>query len=283
MVFEERAPAKINLALHIRGRNPDGLHEIDSLIAFADCGERVSLSRQSESLLQVTGGFANNLPGDRSNLVLRAASLAGAPDGIGFNLYKNIPVGAGLGGGSADAAAVFRLLYRQFGCAIPSMDAMAELGFDIPVCLFSQSARICGSDHKLSIVGSMPRLPLLLVNPGISLSTAAVYGELDFGVQGQLSPLPGICSQQNLVDWISHHENGLLARAIRVVPEIGDVICRIESLDGCRVARMTGSGATCFGAFLDVREANRAADLLRREQPSWWVRMVVTNGTTRTH
>ena len=283
MVIEEAAPAKINLALHVLGRKADGLHEIDSLVVFADCGERVSLVQTGQPQLQVSGRFANDLACDKPNMVRRAASLVKPPDGIGFKLQKEIPVGAGLGGGSSDAAAVFRLLNRQSGCAIPSMSAMAELGSDIPVCLFNQPARIRGIGSNIHIVGSMPRLPLVLVNPGVNLSTAAVYGELDTGFQEPLDPLPGNCSTRHMLAWMSYHENGLLAPAVRAAPEIGDVLNRLSSLDGCCVARMSGSGTTCFGAFVDIREANRSADLLKQEQPNWWVQSVVTSGAISAH
>ncbi|MCY4543480.1 MAG: 4-(cytidine 5'-diphospho)-2-C-methyl-D-erythritol kinase [Rhodobacteraceae bacterium] len=276
MRFEIVAHAKINLALHILGRRPDGFHEIDSLVVFADFGDRVVLTPNGAPKLKVRGQFARDVPSDASNLAARAASLAGAPDDIGIALHKNIPVGAGLGGGSADAAAVMTLLGQRFGCPVPNVDAVAELGADLPVCLTGRPARVTGIGDGTSPLSGMPRLPLVLVNPGVRLDTATVYGCLGTKFQPPLLPLPGELTRHSLCGWIGRHRNGLLNSAARLAPMILETLTVLTEQAGCRAAAMSGSGATCFGAFHTEQEAGLAAKAILRQRPEWWVRPTLT-------
>jgi 4-diphosphocytidyl-2-C-methyl-D-erythritol kinase len=246
--MRETAYAKLNLALHVRAREADGYHRIETLFAFCEDGDVVTAERAETLSLAVTGPFAGALQGEDDNLALRAARAVGARAAL--TLEKRLPVAAGLGGGSADAAAVLRL----FGGA---MADAAALGADVPACLLSRTARGRGRGDEIEPV-EIPGLsgtPVLLVNPNISLATGPVFKAWDGIDRGALG------------DWETGR-NDLEAPACALVPEIGAVL---DALAGARIARMSGSGATCFGLY--ASEAAREADAARisAEKPGWWL------------
>jgi 4-diphosphocytidyl-2-C-methyl-D-erythritol kinase len=246
--MRETAYAKLNLALHVRAREADGYHRIETLFAFCEDGDVVTAEPAESLSLDVSGPFAGALAGEGDNLVLRAARAAGATAAI--RLDKRLPVAAGLGGGSADAAAVLRL----FG---GSMDLAATLGADVPACLLSRTARGEGRGDQIEPV-EVPGLagtPVLLVNPNIPLATGPVFRGWDGVDRGPLG------------DWEAGR-NDLEAPARALVPEIGTVL---EALSGARIARMSGSGATCFGLY--DNDAARDADAARiaAARPGWWL------------
>ena len=248
--MQETAYAKINLALHVRERLPDGYHRIETIFAFCEDGDVLTARDSDELSLEVTGPFAGDLAKEPDNLVLRAARAVGARAAL--TLDKRLPVAAGLGGGSADAAAALRM----FGAERVEQIA-ASLGADVPACLASRTARGEGKGDRLQPL-DLPDLhgaPVLLVNPRIPVSTAAVFAAWDGIDRGPLT------------DWQSGR-NELEPAAIGLVPEIARVL---EALSGASVARMSGSGATCFGIYSSELERNQAAEIIGSRYPAWWV------------
>jgi 4-diphosphocytidyl-2-C-methyl-D-erythritol kinase len=245
---QEIAYAKINLALHVRGREPDGYHRIETLFAFCEDGDVLTATEADVLSLEVTGPFAGALAGEEDNLVLEAARALGRT--AAFTLDKRLPVAAGLGGGSADAAAALRMLGG-------GADVAVRLGADVPACLLSRTSRGTGRGDEIEPVeiAGLGGTPVLLVNPGVPLSTAAVFRAWDGVDRGPLG------------DW-QEGRNDLQAAAIRLAPEIADVL---DALSGARIARMSGSGATCFGLY--ASEAQRDAEAVRiaAARPGWWV------------
>lgn len=254
-MIHEVAHAKLNLALHVRERLPDGYHRIETIFAFCEDGD-VLIGQESDRLtLDLTGPFARELAAEPDNLVLRAAAMLGAR--AAFSLDKKLPLASGLGGGSADAAAALRLIARMRGIAYEDVFPFAAgLGADVPACFFSQSARGEGRGDALEPLDEdLGGMPVLLVNPRRPLSTAAVFAGWGGNDRGPLG------------DW-RDGRNDLQAAAIALVPEIGNVL---DALAGAGVARMSGSGATCFGLFDSEAGRDRAAAQIAAAQPGWWL------------
>ena len=275
--LEEWAPAKVNLDLRLTGRRADGYHELDSIVAFTAWADRLSFISDRRLALEVGGPFAAALADRTDNLVLRAARRlaehAGCAPHVRIALDKRIPVAAGLGGGSADAAATLRGLSRlwQLGLKVADLLPLAlELGADVPVCLRSSSARMGGIGERLEPI-ELAVLDLVLANPNHAVSTAQVFAGL--GAIGPAlrpeEPVPTIGA--DLLAWLRARGNDLEAPARRIAPVIGEVLATLGAQPGCRLARMSGSGATCFGVFDDEQAAARAARAMRQTRPSWWV------------
>jgi 4-diphosphocytidyl-2-C-methyl-D-erythritol kinase len=274
---EELAAAKINLDLWVVGRRADGYHELDSLVVFAPPRDRLRFGAGGELTLDVTGPFAAALAGEPDNLVLRAARRLAARVGHApearITLDKRIPVAGGLGGGSADAAATLRGLNRLWRLGLSAADLAplaAGLGADVPVCLASRPTRMRGVGDRLEPIDGLPELALLLVNPRQPVATAAVFAGLagTFGPPPELGPPPG--ERGLLLEWLRARANHLEAPARRLLPAIGEVLDALRSQPGCALARMSGSGATCFGLFEDPALAP-AAVALAEAHPEWWV------------
>lgn len=259
-VRDEPAPAKINLALHVTGRRADGYHLLDSLVVFTELGDRVTVAPGTPSL-RITGPFADDLPFTGDNLCLRAARSVGADAAI--TLYKALPVASGIGGGSADAAAVLRALGRR-----PA--APEELGADVPVCLASVPARMRGLGEIVDPLPGIPALHLVLVNPRVPVSTPEVFRALHRRDNPGLPDPPEGADAALLVEWLKATGNDLQPPAIRVAPVIADALAALADA-GAALARMSGSGATCFGIFPDAAAALRAAGSLAAARPGWWV------------
>jgi len=251
-------------------------------VVFAALGDRLSVERGAEPglALEVAGPFAGALGGDpRENLVLRAAAAFFAAAGreappLRFLLEKNLPVAAGLGGGSADAAACLRLLGRMFpGVVEPvGVERIAlSLGADVPMCLRSATQLVGGVGERLRAVEGMPRLPLVLVHPGVGVATKAVFAALELPPPRPLPPLPTMGGPADLVGWLRSTSNDLAAPATSLVPAIGESIAALEADERCLFARMSGSGATCFGLYGTDAEAAAAAEALRNARPGWWI------------
>lgn len=276
MAIEALAAAKLNLALHVLGRRADGYHDLDSLVVFADLGDRIAVRPAPSLSLDLTGPQAAGVPSGADNLVLRAAGLlsgGGAGPGAVISLHKVLPVASGIGGGSADAAATLRALAALWDVPLPPGDAVLRLGADVPVCLFGRPCRMTGIGGGIAPVGfPLPEAALLLVNPGIALSTPAVFAALDRRDHPPLPrDLPPAGSLGDLAAFLAAQRNDLEAPAIRLAPVIAEVIAAIGAQPGCRLARMSGSGATCFGLFERRVVAEAAARALRRARPGWWV------------
>lgn len=267
--MEEIGYAKINLALHVRERLPDGYHRIETLFAFAEEGDRLSVSPADGVRLQVVGPFAAVLGNGEDNLVLRAARALrdryAVATGAALRLDKRLPVASGIGGGSADAAAALRLLARWWSLPAERGDLMeiaAGLGADVPACLESRTARGEGRGDRLQPAdGSLTATPLLLVNPGVPVSTAGVFR----GWNGQdLGPLP-----EGPISALTGR-NDLEASARALAPEIGEVLRLLGRMDGATLVRMSGSGATCFALFESTATLDAAAAKIGEIRPDWW-------------
>jgi 4-diphosphocytidyl-2-C-methyl-D-erythritol kinase len=272
------APAKVNLYLHIVGRRADGYHLLDSLIAFADIGDHLTAEPAAAFSLEVSGSEAASLPstGD-DNLVLRAARLLAAHTGIAkaatLRLEKNLPVTAGIGGGSSDAAAALRALRRLW--RLPVEDATlravaAGLGADIPACVGGRPVWVAGIGEEIEPAQMLPEAGILLANPRRPLPTASVFAARRglFGGAGRFEPMPPDAT--GLARILSHRRNDLTDAAIGLVPEIATVLARLDALPGALLARMSGSGATCFALFRDRGAAERARGVLAAAEPLWW-------------
>lgn len=275
------AAAKVNLALHVTGqRRGDGYHLLDSLVVFAETGDVVSATRAGALSLSVSGAMAGDLPPDRdNNLVLRAARLLSRGEGARITLEKVLPVAAGLGGGSSDAAATLRALSRLWGRPLPDTDALMRLGADVPVCLEGRPSRMRGTGETVSPV-DCPSLHMVLVNPGLGLSTPAVFSRLREKENPPLGRLPAWKTPDDLVNWLTLQRNDLEAPAIALVPEIDTALRALRATPGCRLARMSGSGASCFGLFDDAARARAAGRRLLRQFPQWWVAATRTGASS---
>ncbi|NQV79027.1 MAG: 4-(cytidine 5'-diphospho)-2-C-methyl-D-erythritol kinase [Alphaproteobacteria bacterium] len=272
MTVHEFAAAKINLFLHVLGRREDGYHDLDSLVVFASVGDEIELSPSGEHALTLDGPFAHQVPTDSTNLALTAIAALGEAvgrgDGVHIRLVKNLPVAAGLGGGSADAAAVLRGLARLWETG-PSMafPVVAQaLGADVPVCLRSRAAHVSGIGEAVEALALEVPLPLVLVNCGKPLATAQVFAQSQ--TYGAAATPQG---EVGFMDWVREQRNDLAAAAIAVVPEIEQVIRDLNDQAGCTMARMSGSGATCFGLFETMHGAEAAALAIGAAHAEWWV------------
>ena len=270
------APAKINLTLRVIGRRADGYHELESLVVFADVGDRLTFTSGNATTLDVAGPFASVCGLAADNLVLKAAAaLAARVPGLhggAFKLEKSLPVASGIGGGSSDAAAALRLVARANGIALddPRLAAAAlAVGADVPVCLAAKACVMRGIGEVLSAPLALPRLPAVLVNPGVATATRDVFRAFA-GMHGETKPL-GEVPQNGLVDFLHVHGNDLTPAAIACVPVIGEVLDVLAGLSGARLARMSGSGSTCFALFDDMAAAAAAARILTQAYPDWWV------------
>ncbi|MGA8616417.1 MAG: 4-(cytidine 5'-diphospho)-2-C-methyl-D-erythritol kinase [Xanthobacteraceae bacterium] len=281
--FVENAPAKVNLTLRVLGRRADGYHELESLVAFAEVGDRLSFAPGGELALTVRGPNAAQAGEGADNLVLKAArAFAVRVAGIGlgaFDLDKRLPVAAGLGGGSADAAAALRLLARANN--IPGddgrlYDAARVTGADVPVCLDPRPRLMRGIGEILSAPLKLPALPVVLANPGVALPTKSVFAGWR-RVEPQaltldVASLAKITSRDEYLQLLATQTNDLENAAIDVEPIIAEVLVALRALTGCRLARMSGSGATCFALFSSAAAAIEAAKALSDKYPQWWVR-----------
>jgi 4-diphosphocytidyl-2-C-methyl-D-erythritol kinase len=287
----ENAPAKVNLTLRVLGRRPDGYHELESLVVFTDVGDTLRLTPGDGLTLAVRGPNAVQAGPDADNLVLKAASaLAASIVGVrlgAFELEKMLPVAAGLGGGSADAAAALRLLARANELRLDDVrlyEAACASGADVPVCLEPRPRVMRGIGEILSEPLDLPPLPAVLVNPGVAVATKDVFARwsppavpaplFDWAVAGS------IANRDQILRLIGLQANDLEEPAIAVAPAIAETLTALRALSGCRLARMSGSGATCFALFSTAAEAILAARALRARYPQWWVRAGALGGAT---
>lgn len=261
------APAKINLALHVTGRRADGYHLLDSLVVFADLGDHVRLRPAPGLTLRVGGPMAEGVPVDARNLALRAARAAGA-ENVTIQLEKHLPAASGIGGGSSDAAAVLRALRDGCGLALPDL---LVLGADLPVCMAARTARMSGIGENVAPVDGIPPLSAVLVNPGIALSTPAVFAALSHRDGARMDDIPAFPDAAQCAAWLRQQRNDLEGPACALEPAIADCLAALTG-QGALLARMSGSGATCFGLFASPADAARAAGALGALRPDWWVR-----------
>jgi 4-diphosphocytidyl-2-C-methyl-D-erythritol kinase len=280
----ETAPAKVNLTLRVLGRRADGYHDIESLVVFAGVGDELTFAPGAELALTVAGPTAGAAGDIADNLVLKAArALAARVEGLevgSFALSKRLPVAAGLGGGSSDAAAALRLLAAANGIAPGDprlMQAARATGADVPVCLDPRPRLMHGIGDILSEPLDLPKLPGVLVNPGVAVPTRDVFAALNLkpGTQASGADSPKATA---LLDQIANGRNDLEGPAIELQPVIAEVLAVLRRLDGCRLSRMSGSGATCFALFEKTHAAQAAARTLHVGYPDWWVRATELGG-----
>jgi 4-diphosphocytidyl-2-C-methyl-D-erythritol kinase len=283
----EEGRAKVNLTLRVVGRRVDGYHDIESVVAFADCADRLTLTPGPALDLKMSGPQAQACGEAADNLVLKAARLLGerVPDlKVGsFMLDKLLPVAAGIGGGSADAAAALRLLAQLNGLALDDrrlLDVALETGADVPVCLASRACDMTGVGETLMPL-SVPIMPCVLVNPRLPVATRDVFkalglrhGELLVGATDVLQATAWPEAGASVEDWVealAAGSNDLEAPATQIQPVIGKVISALSATNGAWLARMSGSGATCFAIYENTAEAQRAANRIQLDHPQWWV------------
>ncbi len=278
MKVEVFAPAKINLYLHITGARSDGYHLLDSLVAFADIGDRLTVEPAATLSLELTGPeVASLVVASGENLVLRAArrlaDISAVASGAALRLEKNLPISAGIGGGSTDAAATLRALRRLWRLPINDeqlREIGASLGADIPACLYGRAVWVGGAGEQLEPVIALPPAGILLVNPRKELPTATVFQDWHgrFSDAARFAPMPGDAA--GLAQVLTLRHNDLTGAAIGHVPEIEAVLGRLGALPSLLLARMSGSGATCFALFANRAAAEEAREALTAAEPGWW-------------
>ena len=273
MIIHEVAPAKINLALHVTGLRADGLHLLDSVVAFAELGDLVSVEPERELSLAIKGPFADGLAME-NNLVLDAALCFDRPAGK-IELTKNLPVASGIGGGSADAAATIRVFSKMLGNKLEPAKILS-LGADVPVCLEAKPMQMSGVGERLTSITNLPDLPAVLVNPNQPLSTSGVFSELGKKENAALEPLPQSSSTEDWIAYLRSCRNDLQSAAINILPEISTVL---DALEDAALARMSGSGATCFGIYETREEAQSACQRIQKNHPNWWVQVTTIKGS----
>lgn len=280
------APAKINLYLHVTGRLDNGYHTLDSLVAFADIGDKIEISPAVDFHFSVDGPYAaafgqkeRDASPDSANLAVQAvwalARAAQKVPNMRISLTKNLPLASGLGGGSSDAAAVIWGLLEWWGISskaryLPGL--MARLGADVPVCLSCAPSRVRGIGDVMDPVPGLPEIPAVLVNPGKPCPTGHVFSRFDGKFKEPMALPENMHHAESFIDFLRHQENDLTQPAKETVPEIANILNTLEAQKGCGLARMSGSGATCFGLFSDEIFARLAAQNIARENPDWWVK-----------
>jgi 4-diphosphocytidyl-2-C-methyl-D-erythritol kinase len=285
--LNDEGRAKVNLTLRVVGRRTDGFHDLESVVAFADCADRLTLTPGAELSLQMSGPLAQACGETSDNLVLKATRLLaervpGLKSGS-FTLDKILPVAAGIGGGSADAAAALRLLAKLNGLSLDDerlREVAIETGADVPVCLASRACDMTGVGETLTPL-SLPIMPCVMINPCVPVPTKDVFsalglrnGELLVGVTDVFRGIDWPEAGASVEDWVevlAASTNDLEAPAMRIQPVIGEVIAALNATNGAWLARMSGSGATCFAIYENTADSGRAAEKIRRDHPTWWV------------
>jgi 4-diphosphocytidyl-2-C-methyl-D-erythritol kinase len=285
----EAAPAKINLALHVTRRREDGYHELESLVVFADLADDLVAEVADTDQMSISGPFGHAISAEPSNLVLRAVAAFRnrwpelSAEGLSIHLTKNLPVAAGIGGGSADAAAALRIMARLSPEPVPVAelaDLSASLGADVPACLLSRPLLARGVGEILAPLPEFPAVHIVLVNPMIPVVTADVFRRLRAHDNYPLPALPSpLTRPAQLGLWLAETRNDLEPPAVKLVPEIGILVEEVAAAPGCILGRMSGSGATVFGLFGSEGQAHDAASLIRRLHPDYWVGSAPLLGT----
>ncbi|MCW9032948.1 MAG: 4-(cytidine 5'-diphospho)-2-C-methyl-D-erythritol kinase [Rhodospirillales bacterium] len=276
-MISQFAPAKINLYLHVTGKRPDGYHTLDSLIVFADVGDQITVSPGKDLSLTLKGPFGDTLSQDPNNLVLQAAKklaeIANVSTGAHITLIKNLPIASGIGGGSADAAATLHALQELWGCEIekPEIDKIAlSLGADVPICLDGSPSFVGGIGEEITRAPKFPKTWMVLVNPGIAVSTPTVFKNRHGSFSKAAPFIKPPQDSQSFIDLLKERHNDLTDPAIALTPEIEAVLEAIAKTKNCLLSRMSGSGATCFGLFKNQQDAQTAQAEISRIHKAWW-------------
>ncbi|MDA9005464.1 4-(cytidine 5'-diphospho)-2-C-methyl-D-erythritol kinase [Amylibacter sp.] len=276
MLNKQLAKAKINLCLHVTGQNMEGYHLLDSLVAFANYGDELVFHDNEKIEIVSEGKFGKDLSNIKiqKNIIFKTLKSLNLSSGVKIKLQKNLPVSAGIGGGSADAAATLRGIFQQKNIPFPPDDGLA-LGADVPVCIKSTTQRMQGIGEKLTDVKVFPKLAAVLVNSGDKVSTSVIFKLLKNKVNQDIGNLPNKkMTFTQTVHYLSELRNDLELPAFELIPNIKNVITLLNN-SGSSLSRMSGSGATCFGLFADFELAKSAANNISTDNPNWWVQPVI--------
>ncbi|MGH1402719.1 MAG: 4-(cytidine 5'-diphospho)-2-C-methyl-D-erythritol kinase [Alphaproteobacteria bacterium] len=289
------APAKINLFLHITGKRRDGYHLLDSLVAFADIGDTITIEPAPHFSFHITGPFAKYFKDseqteyiDGSNLITRAvkalSQITKHPTNFKITLDKHLPLASGLGGGSSDAATAlwgFIQLWSLEKDADYLLPLMLQLGADVPVCLNCRPTLMRGIGDELQSAPTMPEIPIILINPMRACPTADIFLRYNKAFKPQTTLPTALTPTDHFIDVLKRHSNDLYMPAIDVLPDIKNIIHALDAQNGCMLARMSGSGASCFGLFDTTEHAVHAATIIQKENPDWWVKTGYLNRPER--
>jgi len=277
-IISSIAPAKINLFLHVTGKRPDNYHLINSIFAFSEFGDKIKICESQKDELLITGEFSNQIEDSLDNLVFKTADIIreqyNIEKPIKIHLEKNIPVGAGMGGGSSDAASTAKLLRKLWNLDIADSELaslLLPIGADIPPCVHGKLSFISGIGEEIHSLALDNKLSILLVNPMIHITTADIFkmGIENYSTNIEISDIPK--TEKELILWLQNKNNDLENNAIDLFPEVGNLINEISNLDNCMLARMSGSGSTCFGIFNNIDDAKNAANVIKDIYPDYWV------------
>ena len=274
-VIRIKARAKVNLALHVTGQRLDGLHLLDSLVAFPDYGDDLFFERADEISLCISGPYGSQLSNDTKpflNSIIRAARLLNDDSkGVKITLIKNLPLASGIGGGSSNAASTLKVLSRLWQKKMPRQDDVLSLGSDVPVCLSNRLQRMQGIGEKLTTLTSPIKMWAVLANPGIEIATKKIFGLLKNKENNELEPFFDLTNQETFFRYLCRQRNDLEGVVCDLFPEVKEMLSVIKSTNNCQVCRMSGSGATCFGLYIDQECAIKAAKTLKESVPKAWV------------
>lgn len=270
-MISEFAPAKVNLALHVTAKRGDGFHLVDSLVVFADIGDHLSIETAARDQLEVTGLFAAGVPVGPENLVWKAANLFPDRPPLKITLEKNLPPASGIGGGTSDGAAIVRGLVRLLGREVPKASELTSLGADLPVCVTARPSRMAGIGEVVEPITNLPPFNSLLINPGVEVSTARVFGMLSRTDGKGLSPFPLADDRGEWLAYLHDQRNDMAMAAQSMVPKIGEALQALAGAKHCQLARMSGSGATVFGLFPDANSAAAAGRTIADHHKDWWI------------
>ncbi|PQM61122.1 MAG: 4-(cytidine 5'-diphospho)-2-C-methyl-D-erythritol kinase [Rhodobacteraceae bacterium] len=274
-VVHAKANAKINLALHVLGTRSDGLHLLDSLVAFPDYGDELIFEKSDHLRLSVVGPFGNQLLKDTSNLsniITKAANLLkGHNNGVAITLIKNLPPSSGIGGGSSNAATTLKILSKLWGKKMPDLNNLLKLGADVPVCLSNELQRMKGIGEKLTTLSPPPPMWIVLANPGIRVSTEKIFKLLTCKENKKLEPLFEINNQDSFFAYLKRQRNDLESVTTTLFPEVRQMLELIMDTNDCKVCRMSGSGATCFGLYSQQEDAIQAEQKIKERFIGSWV------------
>ena len=276
---EEKGYAKINLALHVTGIQADGYHSLDSIVVFTDVFDRLFFKRSLKHVVTSTGEFSGSI-NVQENSILQALKLFGngLTDRFSINLEKNLPIGAGLGGGSADAAAVIRFITNNSKHLMPSYEVLSKIGADIPVCVLSVASRVEGIGEIVRPLDmSEINLWVVLVNPDIFVSTGSIFEEVTEKYNQPLESFIDLSSTDQFIDYLKRQRNDLQTIAIKKHPEINKVLNTIEETEDVLLSRMSGSGSTCFGLYRNQDIAKKAVSYISKKSDKWWVKFSKIN------
>ena len=279
ITIEEKGYAKVNLALHVTGFKKSGYHILDSIVIFTDIFDSLFFKKNKKNGLSLAGEFSNSLNVKKNSLLEALNLFENKPtDQFSIKLEKNLPLGAGLGGGSADAAAVIRFITQHFRHQMPSPKAISKIGADVPACVLSVASRVGGIGEIVKPIDiSEIDLWIVLVNPGIFVSTGSIFEEVTEKHNEPLEPFTHFCTTDQFIDYLKRQRNDLQKIATNKCPEIKQVLDTIEKSQDVLLSRMSGSGSTCFGLYRTKEIAKRAVSYINKKNNKWWIKFSRVN------